>query len=155
MYKLAGLDRAPEVRIAMMAEALSRQARVERITGGRFGRFVAAVRWLAGRGPGRVRAVYVEAPTANAMPTDLVFLAFMRLLRRPVGVYFRDAYQLFRDVHPRTRRRQMLTDWLWHLSTPMLTRTPHCRTWASARRTWWRPWSSSARRRASIPWSRR
>jgi glycosyltransferase involved in cell wall biosynthesis len=122
MYDTSGLDSAPKVRIEMMAEALSGRVHTERITGGRVGRFVASVRWLASGGPRRVGGVYVESPTANAMPTDLAFLALMRLLRRPVGVYFRDAYQLFRDIHPRTRRRQILTDFLWRLTTPLLKR---------------------------------
>jgi glycosyltransferase involved in cell wall biosynthesis len=122
MYDTAGQDSAPKVRIEMMAQALSGQIHTERISGGRFGRFVAAVRWLGSGGPRRVGGVYVESPTASAMPTDLAFLALMRLLRRPVGVYFRDAYQLFREIHPRTRRRQVLTDVLWRLTTPLLKR---------------------------------
>ena len=120
MYDLAGMDRAPKVRIALMTEALSRQTRTERISGGRVSRFVASVRWLMSGGPGRVGAVYVESATTSAMPTDLAFLALMRLLGRPVGVFFRDAYQLYRDIHPRTHRRQILSDWLWRLSTPLL-----------------------------------
>jgi len=127
MYETAGLDSAPKVRIEMMAEALSGRVHTERITGGRLGRFVASVRWLVSCVPRRVGAVYVESPTANAMPTDLAFLALMRLLRRPVGVYFRDAYQLFRDIHPRTRRRQVLTDFLWRLTTPLLKRVASVR----------------------------
>ena len=127
MYDTAGLDSAPKVRIEMMAEALSGRVHTERITGGRVGRFVASTKWLLSGGPRRVGAVYVESPTANAMPTDLAFLALMRLLRRPVGVYFRDAYQLFRDIHPRTRRRQVLTDFLWRLTTPLLKRVASVR----------------------------
>jgi glycosyltransferase involved in cell wall biosynthesis len=122
MYDLAGMDRAPKVRIALMTEALARQTPAERISGGRAGRFVASVRWLAAGGPRRVGAVYVESATTSAMPADLAFLAMMRLLGRPVGVFFRDAYQLYRGVHPRTRRRQVLSDWLWRLSTPLLKR---------------------------------
>jgi glycosyltransferase involved in cell wall biosynthesis len=122
MYDLARLDRAPEVRIARMTEALSRQTHTERICGGRWGRTRAWVGWLARRGPVRVSAVYVESSTASAMPTDLLFLALMRLLRRPVGVYFRDAYQLYRNLYPRRRRRQILSDWLWRLTTPILAR---------------------------------
>jgi glycosyltransferase involved in cell wall biosynthesis len=122
MYDLAGLDRAPTVRIEMMTAALGQLVHTERITGGRFRRFGAAVRWLASGGPRRVGAVYVESATASAMPTDLAFLGLMRLLRRPVGVYFRDAYQLFRDVHPRQRRRQVLSDLAWRISTPLLAR---------------------------------
>jgi glycosyltransferase involved in cell wall biosynthesis len=127
MYDIAVQDRAPKIRIGLMAEALSRQTHTERIVGGRVGRSVAAVRWLASGGPRRVGAVYVEMATTSAMPTDILFLAFMRLLRRPVGVFFRDAYQLFRDVHPRVRRRQILSDWLWRLTTPVMKRVASVR----------------------------
>jgi len=122
MYDIAAMDRAPTVRIAMMTAALNRGTHTERITGGRFGRFAASVRWLASGGTRRVGAVYVESATTSAMPTDLMFLALMRLLRKPVGVYFRDAYQLFRDTYPRTSRRQILSDLLWRITTPVLRR---------------------------------
>ena len=120
MYGLSGMDRAPTVRIEMMTAALGRLVHTEQITGGRIGRFGAAVRWLACGGPRRTGAVYVESATTSAMPTDLAFLALMRLLGRPVGVYFRDAYQLFRDIHPRQRRRQIVSDLAWRISTPLL-----------------------------------
>jgi glycosyltransferase involved in cell wall biosynthesis len=132
MYDLRRLDRAPEVRIAAMTEALGRQARVERITGGRLGRAWNSTLWLLRGGPRRVRAVYVESPTASAMPTDLLFLALMRLFRRPVGVYFRDAYQLFRDIYPRRRRLQIVSDWLWRVTSPALARLATRRFAASA-----------------------
>ena len=104
----------------MMRAAFERQGHTETITGGRLRRTGRAFRWLLGGGPRRVGAVYVEAPTSAIMPTDLAFLAVMRLLRRPVGVYFRDAYQLFRDTYPRQSRRQLLSDWLWRITMPML-----------------------------------
>src|SRR5260221_10516264 len=53
-------------------------------------------------------------------PADLMLLAFIRVLGRPVGVYFRDAYQLFRWMYPIVRRRQRLMDWLWRLSMPIM-----------------------------------
>jgi len=121
MYDLRALNRAPTVRISLMAGALERQVHTERIVGGRLGRSTAGLRWLLGGGPRRIRAVYVESPTSSAMPTDLAFLLLMRLLGRHVGVYFRDAYQLFRDLFPRTRR-QILSDLAWRLTTPMLKR---------------------------------
>ena len=120
MYDIANATSAPKVRIAMMTAALSRQVHTESITGGRLGRAAASFRWLASGGHRRVDAVYVESATTTSMPTDLAFLAVMRLLLRPVGVYFRDAYQLFRDVNPRVHRRQILTDWLWRISLPAL-----------------------------------
>ncbi len=122
MYDPTGLDRAPKVRIEMMTRALSGLAPTERITGrnGR-ARTVAVLKWLRGGGSRRVRAVYVEAATTTSMPNDLAFLLLMRLLRKPVGVYFRDAYQLYRDVYPR-RRLRVFMDWAWRATNPILAR---------------------------------
>ena len=120
MYDVSDPRSAPKVRIAMMRGALGALGPVETITGGRIARAIGGIRWLASGGPRRIGAVYVEAPTSSPMPTDLAFLAFMRLLGRPVGVYFRDAHPLFRDVHPRTHRRQLLTDLFWRGATPLL-----------------------------------
>ena len=131
MYDLSALNRAPTVRISLMAGAFERQVHTERIVGGRLDRSTAGLRWLIGGGPKRIRAVYVESPTTSAMPTDLAFLLLMRLLGRPVGVYFRDAYQLFRDLYPRTRR-QILSDLVWRLTTPMLKRIASVRYAPSA-----------------------
>lgn len=122
MYELGGLDRAPTVRIDMMTRALSGRTHTERIVGGRAGRVGASIRWLLSGGHRRVGAVYVESATSSPMPTDLAFLALMRLLGRPVGIYFRDAYQLFRGIYPRRRRRQVISDWTWRLSLPLLKR---------------------------------
>jgi glycosyltransferase involved in cell wall biosynthesis len=127
MYDITLQDRAPKIRIGLMTEALSRQTHTERVTGGRVARFLRALRWLASGGPRRVGAVYVESATTSSMPTDLLFLATMRLLRRPVGVFFRDVYQLYRDIHPRERRRQVLSDWLWRMTTPLLMRVASVR----------------------------
>jgi glycosyltransferase involved in cell wall biosynthesis len=122
MYDVRGLDSAPKVRISMMTAALARQVPLEEIGGGRRARAIASVRWLAGGGLHRVGAVYVESATSTATPADIVFLALMRLVGRPVGVYFRDAYQLFRDTYPITRRRQKLMDVLWRLTMPIMRR---------------------------------
>ena len=119
MYDVSGLNSAPKVQINFISAALARQTHLETISGGRLGRATASLRWLAGGGVHRVGAVYVEAPSASVMPTDLAFMALMRLLRRPVGVYFRDAYQLFRDIYPRRYRRQIVTDLIWRVTMPM------------------------------------
>jgi glycosyltransferase involved in cell wall biosynthesis len=39
---------------------------------------------------------------------------------RPVGVYFRDAYQLFRDIYPASGLRQRLSDAAWRVTTRAL-----------------------------------
>jgi glycosyltransferase involved in cell wall biosynthesis len=120
MYEMGALDSAPRVRIAMMRAALERHARLEFLGGGRTARAMAAARWLLGRGWRRIDGVYVESSTSTATPADLALLALLRLLGRPVGVYFRDAYQLFRRTYPIVRRRQLLMDQLWRLSMPIL-----------------------------------
>lgn len=122
MYDPAGLDSAPKVRIAMMGAALERTAAVEQIQGGRTTRARAAWAWLRSGGIGRVDAVYVESSTSTATPFDLGLLAWARLRGRPVGVYFRDAYQLHRDLFPVRRFRQRVADLVWRLTMPLLRR---------------------------------
>jgi glycosyltransferase involved in cell wall biosynthesis len=122
MYDAADLDSAPKVRIAMMAAALARRAPLEQIAGGRRERMAASFRWLVGGGWRRVGAVYVESSTSTASPVDLAFFGLMRALGRPVGVYFRDAYQLHRDLFPTVRARQRLADLVWRFTHPMLKR---------------------------------
>ena len=122
MYDPAGIDSAPKVRIAMLGSALERIADVERVQGGRMSRMRASLRWWAGGGLRRVDAIYVESSTTVASPFDLAFLAWARWNHRPVGVYFRDAYQLFRGVYPRTQGRQWLSDLAWRASLPILRR---------------------------------
>jgi glycosyltransferase involved in cell wall biosynthesis len=127
MYDPSGQDSAPKVRIRLLGEALARRAAVETLTGTRLGRIRPILRWLPARGIGRVDAVYVESSTSTATPIDLAFLAWARLRGRPVGVYFRDAYQLYRHLYPRTRRRQLPADLVWRVTTPLLARVASVR----------------------------
>ena len=122
MYDPSGLDSAPKVRIAMLGAALEHEAEIERIQGGRAARARAGWRWLRGGGIGRVDAVYVESSTSTATPFYLGLLAWARVRRRPVGVYFRDAYQLHRDLFPVRRLRQRVADLAWRITMPMLRR---------------------------------
>jgi glycosyltransferase involved in cell wall biosynthesis len=119
MYDLTGLDRAPKVRIEMMTRALSGRIHTERIVGVGWSRVAATLKWVWGGGPRRVGAVYVESATTTAMPSDLAFLLLLRLFRLPVGVYFRDAYQYYRDIYPR-RRLRIFMDWAWRMTKPMM-----------------------------------
>lgn len=120
MYDTGQLDSAPKVRIAMMGAALERAAPLDVITGGRGARARTAFTWLLHGSWRKVGAVYVESSTSTATPADLALLGLMRLAGRPVGVYFRDAYQLFRETYPITRRRQRLMDWLWRVTMPLM-----------------------------------
>lgn len=120
MYDPTGQDSAPKVRIHLIGEALKRQADVQVLAGGRRARVGAGVRWLIRNGMGSIDAVYVESSTSAATPFDLAFLLWARLRRRPVGLYFRDAYQRFRGLYPRQRRRQAIADLAWRIALPIL-----------------------------------
>ncbi len=120
MYEPAGQDSAPKVRIRLLGEALARQADVETVSGNRIGRIRPILRWLRDPGMGAVDAVYVESSTSTSTPVDLAFLAWARLRGRPVGVYFRDAYQLYRHLYPRSRPRQLVADLAWRVTNPLL-----------------------------------
>lgn len=119
MYDPSSQDSAPKVRIRLLGEALARQADVETIAGdgaaraSRYLRLLRAARW------GGIEAVYIETSTSTGTLIDLAFMAWTRLRGRGVGVYFRDAYQLHRDLYPRMRRRQMLADLAWRLWMPL------------------------------------
>jgi glycosyltransferase involved in cell wall biosynthesis len=118
MYDASVPASAPRVRIALLAEALERRARLVRADRGRWQRLAALPRvlWQL-RG---VDAVYVESPTGATMPWDLLVLAVARAMRLPVGIYFRDAYQLFRDLYPPGTLRQRLSDLAWRVSLRFL-----------------------------------
>lgn len=122
MYDPSGLNSAPKVRIACMGAAIEGLAELERVQGGRSERARAGLRWLRDGGLGRTDAVYVESSTFSATPFDLWFLLWIRLRGRPIGIYFRDAYQLHRDLFPIQRRRQLLADLAWRITMPALRR---------------------------------
>jgi glycosyltransferase involved in cell wall biosynthesis len=114
MYDASVAGSGPRVRIGLLAAALARLTSLVRADHGRWRRLLEAPRnvWRLRR----VDAVYVESPTGATMPWDLLVLAVARGMGRPVGVYFRDAYQLYRDLYPAGTRRQRLADVAWRLS---------------------------------------
>jgi glycosyltransferase involved in cell wall biosynthesis len=118
MYDASVPGSAPRVRIALLADALAERVRLERVEGGRWQRLARLPRFITALR--RVDAVYVESATAAAMPWDVLALSLARAMGRPVGVYFRDAYQLFRDIYPASGLRQRLSDAAWRLTTRAL-----------------------------------
>lgn len=120
MYDASVPASAPRVRIRMLGAALERRVSLDQFAGGRWRR-LARLPWLLWH-LGRYDAVYVESATAAAMPWDLLALAAARGRGRRVGVYFRDAYQLFRDLYPATGLRQRLSDAAWRVSVAYLRR---------------------------------
>ena len=122
MYDPAGQDSAPKVRIRLLSEALAERADLTLVSGTPGRRFRSLLRWLLREGMGAVDAVYVETATAAVLPHDLALFAWARLRGRPLGIYFRDAYQRFRQLYPVATRRQRLSDLAWRLTFPIARR---------------------------------
>jgi glycosyltransferase involved in cell wall biosynthesis len=119
--------RGPAVRVQGVRAAIARRARVTTISGTRLGRIGQIARWLRQEGSRSIDAVYVEAASSFATPVDILFVAALRSQGIPVGVYFRDAYQLFRTDYPLTKRRHLVLDALWRVTTPLLRRVATAR----------------------------
>jgi glycosyltransferase involved in cell wall biosynthesis len=115
MYDAASASSAPRVRIRLLGQALGRRAAVTMVSGSRWRRLGHGVR-LVLSGLRRFDGVYVETATSSAMPWDLWFLAFARASGVPVGIYFRDAYPLHRDLYPLSGLRARLPDLGWRIS---------------------------------------
>ncbi|HEX6128520.1 MAG TPA: glycosyltransferase [Candidatus Limnocylindria bacterium] len=122
MYDARRASNAPRVRIQLLSQALTRHAAVHMVSGSRLRRLTAASRAALTGSLWRADAVYVETITSSAMPWDLLFLAAARATGKPVGIYFRDAYQLFRDLYPIPGWRARLSDLAWRASVWALRR---------------------------------
>ncbi len=113
-YSLDVLDRAPKVRTYHMIEALAQQAWVTVITGTRRQRrqiLQHALPILE-----RVDAIYVESGSSTATPHDLWFLYQAYRRRIPIGIFVRDAYQMFPDLYPPNGARGRILAMLYRLS---------------------------------------
>jgi len=122
MYDSSKPSNAPRVRIRMLQAAMARHADLVLIGGSPRQRLGPAIAFLLRAGPWRVDAAYVETATTAAMPWDLAVLAMVRSAARPVGIFFRDAYQLFRGIYARRGPRAWLSDAAWRITTAALRR---------------------------------
>lgn len=108
-YPLDPPDRAPAVRIAAMARALSQLTELTVISDRRGERERALWRWMQAGGLRQVDAVYVESASSTATPGDLLLLAAVARRKIPLGIYIRDYYQRFPDLYPqRTLKERLL-----------------------------------------------
>ena len=116
MYPLDRLDYACPVRISNLYQNLRSMTPTILITGTRGGRRWPILRLLFTGQLGKVRCVYVESATSTATETDLLLLLVCKLLRIPIVIYIRDAYQFFPDIYDRSPLRVRILDWLWRRS---------------------------------------
>lgn len=97
-YPLDVLDRAPKVRTYRMIEALAKKALVTVVTGTRSERG-ASLRQAGGLLE-HIDAIYLESGSSTATFADLWFLHQAHLRQIPLGIFVRDAYQMFPDLYP-------------------------------------------------------
>ncbi|PSR34409.1 MAG: glycosyl transferase family 1 [Sulfobacillus benefaciens] len=97
-YPLEQLDRAPKVRTYRMIEALAHYAWVTVITGTRSIRGPVLRKSL--RLLDQVDAIYLESGSSTATVSDCWFLYQAHRHAIPLGIFVRDAYQLFPDLYP-------------------------------------------------------
>ena len=122
MYDSTKPSNAPRVRIRMLQAAMGRHAELIVVGGSPRQRLGAAFSFILSAGPWRIDAAYVETSTTSPTPWDLALLALVRSTARPVGIYFRDAYQLFRGIYRRPGPRAWLSDAAWRFTTAVLRR---------------------------------
>ena len=116
MFDASRPDRARAVRIYNLHRALLAQAPTRLIDGDRPTRRKALLRYLAGGGLGKTRAIYVEASTSTATELDLGFLAMAHAVGIPILIFIPDAYQYFPALYPRVGVKTALLDWGWRRS---------------------------------------
>ena len=116
MFDASRPDRARAVRIYNLHRALLAQAPTRLIDGDRPTRRKALLRYLAGGGLGKTRAIYVEASTSTATELDLSFLAMAHAVGIPILIFIPDAYQYFPALYPRVGVKTALLDWGWRRS---------------------------------------
>ena len=101
MFDAAHPNRARAVRIYNLHRALQTLAPTRLLDGDRPARRQRVLRYLAGGGLRKTRAIYVEASTSTATELDLVFLAMAHAAGIPILIFIPDAYQYFSALYPR------------------------------------------------------
>ena len=122
MYDVARPSNAPRVRIRSLSAALARRADLTLVAGDGLHRLGRGLRLVASGDLFRVDGVYVEPNTTALMPWDVALLLLARAAGRPVGIYFRDAYQLFGDIYPARGWRARLSGLAWRASVAIMRR---------------------------------
>jgi len=116
MYPIDRLDYACPVRIFNLYQNLRSMAPTILITGTRASRRWPILRFLFTGKLRKIRCIYVESATSTATETDLLLLLVCKLLRTPIVIYIRDAYQFFPDIFDRSPLKVRVLDWLWKRS---------------------------------------
>ena len=114
-YPLDQIDIAPKVRTQAIWQALTRIADVTFVTGTRASRRRPLQRLIAQGNLGHFDCAYLEAATSTSMETDLLLISLLRAAQVPLGVYIRDAYNLF-EMAPTESVKEKILHMGWFVS---------------------------------------
>lgn len=114
-YNLDSLTSAPKIRTYQLYQEFTQKVETVFITGWRHERRKPLWKFMLSGGLKKVDAIYLEAATSTSMETDLLLLFLAWLKKIPLGIYIRDAHQLFgiSEIHSLKGR---LLFWAWLLS---------------------------------------
>ncbi|MBF2052865.1 MAG: glycosyltransferase family 4 protein [Candidatus Sericytochromatia bacterium] len=107
-YPLDTLNSAPKIRTNAIRQALSEIADVTFITGTRHSRRPLIWRLLQELNYLHFDCVYLEAATSTSMELDWLLLKRLQDKGVPIGIFIRDAYQLFGQSPTRTPKEKLL-----------------------------------------------
>lgn len=114
-YDLTHLDSAPKVRTAALYRALTQIAQVDFISAYRAQRRPQLWKYLLAGHLKEVDAIYLEAATSTSMEVDFLLLFLARLLKKPIGIFIRDAHPLFGMIKRNSIKNRLLI-LSWHIS---------------------------------------
>lgn len=126
MFDLTRLKAAMAVRIHNLHLALQPLTPTLLLSGSRKTRSQAVRQFLRQGGLSQARAIYVEASTSAANPSDLWFLWQAHRAGIPIVIFIPDGYQLFPEIFPRVGLKVKLLDWGWQISLRLYQRTADC-----------------------------
>lgn len=121
-FSLDKLDSAPKVRTYNLHKSFSKLIETDFITGERNQRKIPILKYIFSGKIFKVDAIYVEAGARTSTEVDIFFFLIAKLLKKPMGIYIRDAYPLF-NKNTKRNARELISDWGWFVSIWFYKRT--------------------------------
>lgn len=134
-YPLDRLDSAPKIRTHSLLEAFKQIANVTFITGTRNSRKPALLEHLQQFPHNYYDLAYLEAATSTSNLTDFRMLYTLKTHQIPLGIFIRDAYQLF-GMSPRQTLKEKILYQAWFASQYVYQKTATVQfypTWSLAK----------------------
>ncbi|MFN8673759.1 MAG: glycosyltransferase [Candidatus Sericytochromatia bacterium] len=114
-FSLDKLDSAPKVRTYNIHKGFCNIIDTDFITGDRNSRKIPLLKYIFTGKIFDVDAIYVEAGPRTSTEVDIFFLLFAKFIGKPIGLYIRDAYPLFKK-DKKKNLKEIISDWGWFVS---------------------------------------